>query len=73
VEAPPPDDRLVFEIEEGQTEIKLGPKNMIQGGADLPVARYEYSGRQDDDGNAIFDLVTASPSAQPEWCSGPGY
>lgn len=53
-----PYDRLMFEIDEGETEIKLGPKNMIQGGADLPVARYEYGGRQDDDGNAIFDLVT---------------
>ena len=53
-----PYDGHVCEIDEGETEIKLGPKNMIQGGADLPVGRYEYSGRQDDDGNAIFDLVT---------------
>ena len=52
-----PYDRLMFEIDEGQTDIKIGPKNLIKGGADLPVARYEYSGRQDGNGNAIFEVV----------------
>ena len=54
-----PYDRLMFEIDEGETEIKLGPKNAIQGGVDLPVARYEYSGKQDDKGNAIFEVADA--------------
>ena len=68
MEAPPPEvmtavlrgglyDRLVFEIEEGQTEIKVGPKNAIEGGPDLPVAKYAYGGSQDDDGNAVFEVV----------------
>lgn len=47
----------MFEIEDGQTEIKLGPKNLIEGGTDMPVAKYAYGGSQDDDGNAIFEAV----------------
>ena len=67
MDAPPPDvltallrggpyESLMFEIGDRQTEINLGPKNLIEGAADLPVARYQYSGHQDDDGNAIFTV-----------------
>jgi len=53
-----PYDRIVFEIDEGQTEINIGPKNLIEGGAEMPVARYIYGGSQDDGGNAIFGVAT---------------
>jgi hypothetical protein len=68
VDAPPPDvvtavlrggpyNDLGFEIGEGETEMKLGPTNLIDGQPDLPIARYRYTGSQDSGGNAIFEVV----------------
>lgn len=53
-----PYDGLVFEIEEGQTEISPKPLRGSFTGPPPPAATYKYGGTEDDGGNAIFGLST---------------